>query len=85
MPVTPEQSLLEVLSHALNARNIEHVFARLHANVDLPNGMVGGRVTGRENVCPYWTRQWEMMDPHVDPVAFRTDDDADGHARSNRN
>jgi hypothetical protein len=85
MPVTPEQSLLEVLSHALNARNIEHVFARLHADIDWSNGMEGGRVTGRENVRQYWIRQWEMIDPHVDPVAFRTDDAADGHPRSNRN
>ena len=25
---------------------------------------------GREGVRNYWTRQWAMVDPHVEPVAF---------------
>lgn len=39
------------------------------------NGMDGGHVQGREGVRAYWTRQWTMIDPRVEPVEFsRTDD-----------
>ncbi len=34
------------------------------------NGMEGGHVHGRDEVRKYWTRQWAMIDPHVEPVAF---------------
>jgi hypothetical protein len=34
------------------------------------NGMEGGHVHGREGVRSYWTRQWSMVDPHVEPVGF---------------
>jgi hypothetical protein len=34
------------------------------------NGMEGGHVHGRDEVRSYWTRQWTMLDPHVEPVAF---------------
>jgi hypothetical protein len=32
--------------------------------------MEGGRVLGRDAVREYWTRQWKIVDPHVDPVGF---------------
>ncbi|HXT08982.1 MAG TPA: nuclear transport factor 2 family protein, partial [Roseiarcus sp.] len=35
------------------------------------NGMDGGHVHGHEEVRAYWTRQWAMVSPHVEPVAFR--------------
>ena len=34
------------------------------------NGMDGGHVHGREAVREYWTRQWAMVSPHVEPVDF---------------
>ena len=34
------------------------------------NGMEGGHVHGRDEVRSYWTREWTMIDPHVEPVAF---------------
>jgi hypothetical protein len=37
---------------------------------DWENGMEGGHVHGREGVRSYWTRQWAVVDPHVEPVAF---------------
>ena len=32
--------------------------------------MDGGHVHGREAVREYWTRQWTMVSPHVEPVGF---------------
>ena len=40
----------------------------------MTNGMEGGTVHGHDGVRAYWTRQWGMVDPHVDPVTFDTDD-----------
>jgi hypothetical protein len=30
--------------------------------------MDGGHVHGHDEIRAYWTRQWSMIDPHVDPV-----------------
>jgi hypothetical protein len=64
------RELLEAIYAAFNTRQIDMVLARLHPNVDWPNGMEGGRVHGRENVREYWLRQWKTLDPHVEPVNF---------------
>jgi hypothetical protein len=39
--------------------------------------MEGGSVYGRDAVRAYWTRQWTVIDPNVDPVRFTTDADGD--------
>jgi nuclear transport factor 2 (NTF2) superfamily protein len=68
---TPENSLL--LRHVydrFNARDMETVLAALHEDVLWANGMEGGHVRGRDAVRSYWTRQWAMIDPHVEPVEF---------------
>jgi len=51
-----------------NSRDIDAVLARMHAGVDWANGMEGGHVHGKEAVRAYWTRQFAMLDPHVEPV-----------------
>ena len=50
-----------------NARNIESVLERMHPAVEWANGMEGGHVFGRDAVRAYWTRQWDLVDPHVEP------------------
>ncbi len=30
----------------------------------------GGYVHGREGVREYWTRQWAIVSPHVEPLSF---------------
>jgi hypothetical protein len=71
-----KQELLTATYKAFNARDIDAVLAILHPDVDWPNGMEGGRVHGRGNVREYWTRQWAMLDPHVEPT--RIEDDENG-------
>jgi len=46
----------------------------MHPDVEWPNGMEGGWVHGREGVRAYWTRQWGIVDPRVEPVAFKADE-----------
>ena len=72
---TDERDMLEGMYRAFNARDIDAVLAPLHPDVDWPNGMEGGRVHGHTGVRDYWTRQWSMIDPHVEPVGFETEAD----------
>ena len=51
------------------------MLAALHDDVLWANGMEGGYVRGREDVRRYWTRQWALIDPHVEPIDFSTGPD----------
>lgn len=70
-----KQALLRATYRAFNAREMETVLAMLSPDVDWPNGMEGGRVHGRDEVRAYWTRQWAVVDPHVEPVGFADAED----------
>lgn len=56
---------------SFNARDIDGVLAVLADSVVWANGMDGGHVEGKEAVREYWTRQWAVVSPHVDPVDFK--------------
>lgn len=70
MNMADDIEFLKRLYDRFNARDIETVLAKLDENVVWTNGMEGGHVHGRDGVRSYWTRQWAMVDPHVDPVGF---------------
>jgi hypothetical protein len=71
MPTT--QELLTATYAAFNARDIDTVLEAMHPEVDWPNGWEGGRVLGHDGLREYWRRQWAVLDPHVQPVAFEKD------------
>ena len=62
--------LLKHIYNRFNARDIDGVLAVLADDVVWANGMDGGYVHGREAVREYWTRQWAIVSPHVEPVGF---------------
>lgn len=69
--------ILRSIYDRFNARDIDRVLAMLSDDVAWANGMDGGYVHGREAVRAYWTRQWTIVSPHVEPVSFhRTADGA---------
>jgi hypothetical protein len=72
--MAPEQDLLTRAYVAFNARHMADALATMHADVEWPNGMEGGTVHGHSGVREYWTRQWKMIDPHVEPRGFRLDE-----------
>jgi ketosteroid isomerase-like protein len=71
-----EEALLRRAYEAFNARDLDGALALMHPDVDWPNGMEGGRERGHAAVRAYWTRQFGLIDSHVEPVEF--DVDADG-------
>ena len=66
----PREDQLRRQYAAFNARELDTVLASLHAGVDWPNVIDGGRVRGHDDVRAYWTRQFAEIDPSVEPVRF---------------
>jgi SnoaL-like domain len=63
-------TVLKDLYQRFNARDMENLLAAMDEEVIWANGMEGGYVHSRDGVRSYWTRQWAMVDPHVEPVQF---------------
>ena len=75
-PKVNDREILAAAYRDFNARRIEDVLARMHPDVEWANGMEGGHVNGREGVRAYWTRQWSILDPHVEPMSIERDQDS---------
>src|SRR5437868_293201 len=73
--MSSEVELLKLLYDRFNARDMEPVLTSMHEDVIWANGMEGGHVHGRDGVRSYWTRQWGIVDPHVEPVEFSSGSD----------
>jgi ketosteroid isomerase-like protein len=73
--LSEEERLLRRAYEAFNARDIEGALALMHLDVDWPNGMEGGREVGHDAVRAYWTRQFGLIDSHVEPVGFQAYED----------
>jgi len=71
-----QEAILRQTYQYFNDRDIEAILAMMHPEVDWPNGMEGGIEHGHEAVRNYWTRQWKILDPHVEPIGF--DQEVDG-------
>lgn len=67
--------MIKRIYRSFNARDIDDIMAVLSEDVAWANGMDGGYVHGREAVRDYWTRQWAVVSPHVEPVAFEETED----------
>ena len=70
-----EVQMIRRIYHSFNARDIDDILTVLSDDVAWANGMDGGYVHGREAVRDYWTRQWAVVSPHVEPVAFEETED----------
>jgi ketosteroid isomerase-like protein len=73
--VTDARAVLERTYAAFNARDIDGVLAVMRPDVIWPNGMEGGTVIGHAAVRAYWTRQWGLIDPRVEPRGFTVEAD----------
>jgi hypothetical protein len=75
LPQDSTEQLLRRAYVAFNARDIDGALALMHPDVDWPNGMEGGRELGHDAVRAYWTRQFGLIDSHVEPVGLAEDDE----------
>lgn len=71
--MTDERDILRQAYRDFNARNIDAVISRMHEEVAWANGMEGGHVHGRNAVRLYWKRQFETLNPHVEPIKIEPD------------
>lgn len=69
----PQIELLRAAYAAFNARDIDAALALMTPDVAWPRAFKGGFVRGPEEVRAYWTEQWREIDPHVEPLAFRSE------------
>ena len=67
------RELLQTAYREFNARAVDAVLACMHPDVVWPNGFEGGFVYGIEGVRDYWTRQWAILDPKVEPLSITQD------------
>ena len=77
--MSTEQELITKAYQAFNTHDIDSVLAVLHPQVVWANGMEGGYVHGHAAVREYWTRQWQTIDPHVEPVSITRQADGTFH------
>src|ERR1700722_20351977 len=75
-PMDNDVKVLERIYDRFNARDIDGVLTALTDDVARANGMDGGHVHGPEALREYWTRQWTLVSPHVEPVGFRRTQDS---------
>ena len=61
---------LKLMYERFNAKDIDGVVAMLADDVAWANGMDGGYVHGHDGIREYWTSQWSIVDPHVEPLSF---------------
>lgn len=75
--IDPElyETILTNAYNAFNHHDIETALAMMHPDVDWANGIEGGIEHGHDAVRNYWTRQWNMINPHVEPLKFNKAED----------
>jgi hypothetical protein len=72
--LSAQQDLITASYAAFNSRDLDAALAHLHPDVDWPNAIDGTRLRGHEPVREYWLRQFETMDPRVEPQAISEDE-----------
>ena len=63
-----DEQVIHQIYNGFNARDMEGVFALLTDDVTWANAMEGTHVHGKGAIRKYWTHQWSVIDPHVEPL-----------------
>jgi ketosteroid isomerase-like protein len=67
--------LLTSAYQALNARDIAAALSAMHPHVEWMSDSSDEMVCGRDEVRDYWLKQWDALDPQVEPVRIDIDDE----------
>ncbi len=73
--MTDDEQMIEQLYERFNSRDIDGVLSTLDENVVWANGMENTHVHGTKAVREYWTNQWSVINPRVDPKKVCTSGD----------
>jgi ketosteroid isomerase-like protein len=71
----PPAALVREAYAAFNARDIDAALALMQVDVDWPNELDHTRVHGHEAVRAYWSHQFRVIDPSVEPTNISADAD----------
>jgi hypothetical protein len=63
-----DEQVIHQIYHGFNARDMEGVLAMLTDDVAWANAMEGTHIHGKDAIRDYWTHQWSVIDPHVEPL-----------------
>jgi hypothetical protein len=63
-----DEQVIHQIYNGFNARDMEGVLALLTDDVAWANAMEGTHVHGKDAIRDYWTHQWSVIDPHVEPL-----------------
>ena len=75
------RSVIEQVYRAFNRRDTDGAVALMTEDVSWPKASEGGRITGKDEIRAYWTRQWAEFDPHVEPLAMDAGEGGKTHVR----
>jgi hypothetical protein len=70
-----QQDLIRKIYAAFNARDIPTILTTFHPQVRWARAWEGDYAVGHEQVRAYWLRQWQEVNPHVEPTDIREDTD----------
>ncbi|MGI4760740.1 MAG: nuclear transport factor 2 family protein [Janthinobacterium lividum] len=65
------QDLIRKVYAAFNDRDIPTILAALHPQVRWSRAWEGDYATGHDEVRAYWLRQWQELNPRVEPTGFQ--------------
>ena len=71
-----DEQVIHQIYNGFNARDMESVLGLLTDDVAWANGMEGTHVHGKDAIRDYWTHQWSVVDPHVEPLKIAKAADA---------
>lgn len=78
LAVAPDiEATLRRSYEAFNRKDVDAVLAEMHPDVDWPDMLAHRRVVGHEAVRAYWLDQFTLIDPNVEPQAFREGEGGD--------
>lgn len=69
--MVPPHDLIRTAYAAFNARDIPAILATFHPQVRWAKAWEGDYATGHDAVRDYWLRQWQELNPQVEPTGIR--------------
>lgn len=62
--------LIKKAYNAFNERNIDEALSTMQPDVQWSKAWEGGYISGHDEIKKYWTRQWNEINPNVEPIGF---------------